>query len=105
MICVFKQACPRAHPDDASWHRLGSDGAHASLAWRATIADSIELAVSGHYLDTAVIAAGLRLPGIGRISTDIAGPLPERDGCLPCHRSGEPTSDPPYLKYNTSDVF
>src|SRR3546814_4444535 len=72
MICVFKQACPRAHPDDASWHRLGSDGAHASLAWRATIADSIELAVSGHYLDTAVIAAGLRLPGIGRISTDIA---------------------------------
>src|SRR3546814_19937248 len=75
----------RSHPDDASWHRLGSDGAHASLAWRATIADSIELAVSGHYLDTAVIAAGLRLPGIGRISTDIAGPLHERDGCLPCH--------------------
>ena len=37
---------------------MGSDGMRASLASRETIADSIELAVSGHCLDAMVLLVG-----------------------------------------------
>src|SRR3546814_16521072 len=37
---------------------MGSDGMRASLASRETIADSIELAVSGHCLDAVVMLVG-----------------------------------------------
>src|SRR3546814_11355788 len=41
-------------------HPMGSDGMRASLASRATIADSIALAVPGHCLEWVVMLVGCR---------------------------------------------